>query len=79
MSAPYHVVSVGSMAEEEAYPEEGIRFDTWKAQAVTASASGIGIIPGGHKDGLAPSEQLNGTGVTAYSCHPVVVTTELGR
>lgn len=90
-SAPSRVVSVSSMAEEGAYPEEGIRFDTWKAPQ--AAASSIDMIPDGYEDGLAYgqsklanllfvqqlAEQLNGTGVTAYSCHPGIVMTELSR
>ena len=86
-SAPSRVVSVSSMAEEGAYPEEGIRFDTWKA------ASDSNSIPDGYEDGIAYgqsklanilfaqelAEQLNGTSVTAYSCHPGIIMTELSR
>jgi NAD(P)-dependent dehydrogenase (short-subunit alcohol dehydrogenase family) len=83
-SAPSRVVSVSSSAEEFAYTE-GMRFDLWKPKA--------GKMPADYEDGLAYgqsklanllfarelSSQLRDKRVTAYSCHPGVITTELGR
>ena len=85
-SAPARVVSVSSMAERGAY-EEGIRFSSWKPQGENK------VAPADYEDGLAYgqsklaniffakelAEHLSGTGVTAYSCHPGIIMTELGR
>ena len=82
-SAPSRVVSVSSMAEMASYQPEGIRFDMWKADKR----------PDDYEDGAAYGQsklanllfakelasQLNGTGATAYSCHPGVIQTELAR
>ena len=82
-SAPSRVVSVSSMAEMGSYQPEGIRFDMWK----------VNKQPADYEDGAAYGQsklsnllfakelakQLNGTGVTAYSCHPGVIQTELSR
>jgi NAD(P)-dependent dehydrogenase (short-subunit alcohol dehydrogenase family) len=84
-SAPSRVVSVSSVAEEGAYKPDGIRFDTWKPSN--------GDIFSDYEDGLAYGQsklanilfakelasRLNGTGVTAYSCHPGVIKTGLSR
>eukprot|EP00977_Amphora_coffeiformis_P018537 scaffold6566_cov125-Amphora_coffeaeformis.AAC.3 len=82
-SAPSRVVSVSSMAEMGSYQPEGIRFDMWKVDQQ----------PVDYEDGAAYGQsklanllfakelaaQLNGTGVTAYSCHPGVIQTGLSR
>jgi len=83
-SAPSRVVSVSSLAEEGAPQPDGLRFSSWKPK------NGI---PVDYEDGVAYGQsklanimfaselakRLNGTGVTAYSCHPGVIMTELGR
>jgi len=82
-SAPSRVVSVSSMAEMGAY-EEGMRFEDWSTG---------GKMPIGYEDGRAYGQSKlanlmwanelakrnNGTGVTAYACHPGVIITELMR
>jgi len=88
-SAPSRVISVSSMAEKAAYEGDGIRFDTWKAP-VKRTEKGISEW---YEDGVAYGQsklanilfvkelatQLNGTGVTAYSCHPGIVVTKQSR
>lgn len=78
------IVSVSSFAESSA-PESGMVFDQWVPQN--------GIMPETYEDGLAYgqsklanlmyarelSSQLNGTGVSAYACHPGIIATELTR
>ena len=78
------IVSVSSFAESGA-PESGMVFDQWVPQN--------GIMPETYEDGLAYgqsklanlmyarelSSQLNGTGVSAYACHPGIIATELTR
>lgn len=85
-SSPSRVVSVSSLAEMGAYENDGIRFETWKP-------SKSDTVPSDYEDGIAYGQsklanifftkelaaRLNGTGVTAYSCHPGVIVTELGR
>ena len=82
-SAPSRIVSVSSMAEMGGY-EEGFRFQDWRP------TNGM---PESYEDGRAYGQsklanlmwteelanRLNGTGVTAYSCHPGVIQTELSR
>lgn len=79
-SAPARVVSVSSAAESQAYAE-GIRFDLWEARGED------------YEDGNAYGQsklanllfarelahRLEGTGVSAFSCHPGIIVTELGR
>lgn len=83
-SAPSRVVTVSSMAEMGAY-EDGFRFDEWKIDN--------GIMPESYEDGKAYGQsklanlmftselakRMNGTGVTAYSCHPGIIKSDLGR
>jgi NAD(P)-dependent dehydrogenase (short-subunit alcohol dehydrogenase family) len=83
-SAPSRVISVASLSEEMAHPE-GMRFNHWKPNA--------GKMPADYEDGAAYgqsklanllfarelSSQLQDKGVTAYSCHPGVISTELFR
>lgn len=83
-SAPSRIVSVTSMAEMGSY-EEGFRFQDWRPAN--------GIMPESYEDGRAYGQsklanlmwteelanRLNGTGVTAYSCHPGIIETELSR
>lgn len=78
------IVSVSSIAEEGA-PESGFQFEDWLPVD--------GTMPSTYEDGafygqskLANlmyatelSENLNLTGVSVYSCHPGVITTELSR
>jgi len=78
------IVSVSSMAETSA-PTPGIVFDQWVPTN--------GIMPDSYEDGEAYgqsklanlmytnelSANLNGTNVSAYSCHPGVIKTELVR
>jgi NAD(P)-dependent dehydrogenase (short-subunit alcohol dehydrogenase family) len=79
-SAPARVVAVSSAAESQAY-EAGIRFDLWEQRGAD------------YEDGKAYGQsklanllfarelahRLEGTGVTAYSCHPGIIETELSR
>eukprot|EP00854_Cymbomonas_tetramitiformis_P010138 gene10138-11995_t len=79
-SAPARIVSVSSAAEAAAY-DEGMRFDLWTQRGDD------------YEDGKAYGQsklanvlfarelaaRLAGTGVTAYSCHPGVIKTELAR
>lgn len=81
-SSPSRIVALSSSAHVSAY-EEGIRFDMWLPTS----------IPPEYEDGRAYGQsklaqllfakelatQLDGTGVTAYSCHPGVISTELSR
>jgi NAD(P)-dependent dehydrogenase (short-subunit alcohol dehydrogenase family) len=81
-SAPSRVVSVSSMAERGSY-KEGFRFSDWRVNGM----------PESYEDGRAYGQsklanvvwtkelayRLNGTGVTAYSCHPGVIDSDLGR
>jgi NAD(P)-dependent dehydrogenase (short-subunit alcohol dehydrogenase family) len=90
-SAPSRVVAVSSSAEEFAFAE-GIRFDQWQPTKTTSS-SWSPSLPPPDEDGLAYGQsklanllfvrelakQLDGSGVTAYSCHPGVIQTELFR
>uniref|UniRef100_A0A7R9WJQ3 Uncharacterized protein n=1 Tax=Pseudictyota dubia TaxID=2749911 RepID=A0A7R9WJQ3_9STRA len=83
-SAPSRVVALSSSAESGSYPE-GMRFDLWKPSGGERDED--------YEDGMAYgqsklaailfarelAERLEGTGVTAYSCHPGIITTELGR
>lgn len=79
-SAPARVVSVSSGAEEGSY-EGGFRFDLWtqrgddyedgKAYAQSKLANALFA--------RELAKRLDGTGVTAYSCHPGVIQTELTR
>eukprot|EP00567_Pseudictyota_dubia_P000717 CAMPEP_0197464354 /NCGR_PEP_ID=MMETSP1175-20131217/63979_1 /TAXON_ID=1003142 /ORGANISM="Triceratium dubium, Strain CCMP147" /LENGTH=526 /DNA_ID=CAMNT_0043000333 /DNA_START=87 /DNA_END=1668 /DNA_ORIENTATION=+ len=83
-SAPSRVVALSSGAESGSYPE-GMRFDLWKPSGGERDED--------YEDGMAYgqsklaailfarelAERLEGTGVTAYSCHPGIITTELGR
>ncbi|KAL7518002.1 hypothetical protein ACHAWF_000171, partial [Thalassiosira exigua] len=78
------VVSVSSMAEGGA-PESGFVFEDWLPAK--------GVRPAGYEDGVAYGQsklanlmyatelahRLNGTGVSVYSCHPGVITSELSR
>ena len=82
-SAPSRVVSVSSVAEMASYQPEGVRFDMWNVDKQ----------PVDYEDGAAYGQsklanllftkelakRLNDTGVTAYSCHPGVIQTELSR
>lgn len=77
------VISVSSSAEANAPPVGGIRFDRWKTQKM----------PDDYEDGemygqskLANimfarelAERWKDDGVEAYSCHPGVIATDLGR
>ncbi|KAG8460793.1 hypothetical protein KFE25_010848 [Diacronema lutheri] len=79
-SAPARVISVSSAAESQAYAA-GIRFDLWGERGAE------------YEDGRAYGQsklanvlfarelahRLEGTRVTAYSCHPGIIKTELGR
>ena len=79
-SAPARVVAVSSAAEAQAYAE-GMRFDLWETRGAD------------YEDGRAYGQsklanilfarelaaRLEGTGVTAYSCHPGIIETELSR
>ena len=84
-SAPSRILSVSSMAEQGAY-EEGFRFHEWMPID--------GQMPEAYEDGKAygqsklanamfanelSSTVFKDTGVTAYSLHPGVILTELGR
>ena len=84
-SAPSRVVSVASVSEGQSY-KEGFRFDEWMPEN--------GLIPDAYEDGTAygqsklanvmfanelSSTVFKDTGVTAYSLHPGVIRTELGR
>eukprot|EP00978_Attheya_sp_CCMP212_P000711 scaffold1422_cov48-Attheya_sp.AAC.3 len=91
-SAPSRVVAVSSSAEEFAFAE-GIRFDQWQPAKPASSSWSPSLPPPDYEDGLAYGQsklanllfvrelakQLNGSGVTAYSCHPGVIQTELFR
>eukprot|EP00554_Chaetoceros_debilis_P013114 CAMPEP_0194121416 /NCGR_PEP_ID=MMETSP0150-20130528/46998_1 /TAXON_ID=122233 /ORGANISM="Chaetoceros debilis, Strain MM31A-1" /LENGTH=398 /DNA_ID=CAMNT_0038813845 /DNA_START=134 /DNA_END=1330 /DNA_ORIENTATION=- len=86
-SSPSRVVSVSSLAEEGAYPADGVRFSTWKP------TTSNGDVPADYEDGIAYGQsklsnllfakefasRLEGTGVTAYSCHPGVIITDLAN
>merc|ERR1712176_1396807 len=86
-SAPSRVVSVSSLAELGGYETDGVRFTTWKPSVKD------GEIPEDYEDGVAYGQsklanilfareyasRMVGTGVTAYSCHPGTIKTELGR
>lgn len=86
-SAPSRVVAVSSVAEEGAYPSEGIRFETWKPvnrEQAIAMRYEDGVAYGQSKLANALfakelAERWNGQGVTAYSCHPGVIVSELTR
>jgi retinol dehydrogenase-12 len=79
-SAPARVIAVSSAAEAQAYAE-GIRFDLWETRGAD------------YEDGNAYGQsklsnilfarelakRLEGSGVTAYSCHPGIIETELAR
>lgn len=74
------VIAVSSMAEMNSF-KEGIRFDMWRTKGDD------------YEDGLAYgqsklanilfvrelAERMQGTGVTAYSVHPGIIMTDLGR
>jgi len=82
-SVPSRVVSVSSMAEIGSY-KEGFLFSDWRVDDK---------MPESYEDGRAYGQsklanlmwtselarRLNGTGVTAYSCHPGVIDSDLGR
>jgi len=84
-SAPSRIISVSSMAEQGA-PDIGMRFGDWWLPRDA-------VIPNDYEDGVAYgqsklanimyakelSKTLNGTGVSIYSLHPGVITTELSR
>lgn len=84
-SAPSRIISVSSMAEQGA-PESGMNFKDWWVPK-------DGVMPVDYEDGVAYAQSklanlmyarelakyLNGTGVTVYSLHPGVITTELSR
>ncbi|GAX16462.1 retinol dehydrogenase 11 [Fistulifera solaris] len=86
-SAPSRVVAVSSIAEQGAYQPDGFRFELWKPLNVEHATSM------GYEDGMAYgqsklanamfakelAEQLKEHGVTAYSCHPGVIVSELTR
>jgi len=81
-SSPSRIVALSSSAHISAY-KEGMRFDMWLPTS----------IPPEYEDGRAYGQsklaqllfakelakKLEGTGVTAYSCHPGVIGTELSR
>lgn len=85
-SAPSRVVSVSSMAEQNSFKLEGIRFESFKPETSDAP-------PSDYEDGVAYSQsklanilfarelasRLEDKGVTAYSCHPGVIKTDLFR
>ena len=81
-SSPSRVIALSSSAHVSAY-DQGIRFDMWRPSS----------IPEDYEDGKAYGQsklaqllfakelakRLEGTGVTAYSCHPGVIRTDLTR
>uniref|UniRef100_A0A7S4HIJ7 Oxidoreductase n=1 Tax=Odontella aurita TaxID=265563 RepID=A0A7S4HIJ7_9STRA len=83
-SAPSRVIAVSSGAEEGSYPG-GIRPDLWRPEN--------GIMNDDYEDGMAYGQsklanllfarefasRMEGTGVSAYSCHPGIVVSELSR
>jgi len=83
-SSPSRIVALSSSAERSSY-EEGIRFDLWNpTNSIMSPEYEDGKAYGQSK--LAQllfakelSKKLEGTGVTAYSCHPGVIKTELTR
>lgn len=82
-SAPSRIVSVSSMSEMGGY-EEGFRFQDWRPTNGKPESYEDGRAYGQSKlANLMWTEELairwNGTGVTAYSCHPGVIETELSR
>ncbi|KAJ1633086.1 hypothetical protein T492DRAFT_590501 [Pavlovales sp. CCMP2436] len=79
-SAPARVVSVSAKAESQAY-DEGIRFDLW-AQRGADYEDGKAYGQSKLANFLFAREaaaRLDGSGVTAYSCHPGIIKTELVR
>ncbi len=86
-SAPSRVVAVSSLAEQGAYQPDGFRFELWKPLNVEHATAM------GYEDGMAYgqsklanalfakelAEQLKEYGITAYSCHPGIVVSELTR
>merc|ERR1712176_606040 len=93
-SAPSRVVSVSSLAEVAAYETDGVRFTTWKPSLAKKDDDGGEMkMPEDYEDGVAYGQsklanilfarelasRMEGTGVTAYSCHPGTIKTELGR
>lgn len=82
-SAPSRVVAVSSGAESGSYPE-GMRFDLWRPDGQRGDEYEDGKAYGQSK--LANlmfirelAARLEGTGVSAYSCHPGVIVSELDR
>ena len=75
------VVAVSSAAEEGAFEPEGMKFELWEEKGPS------------YEDGAAYgqsklanllfakelAERMKGTGVTAYSCHPGIIKTDLSR
>lgn len=86
-SAPSRVIAVSSIAEEGAYQPEGFRFELWKPAGIDHAMAL------GYEDGLAYgqsklanalfakelAEQLREQQVTAYSCHPGIIISDLTR
>eukprot|EP00911_Craspedida_sp_UC1_P000333 UC1_evm1s255 len=79
-SAPSRVVAVSSTAERGSYPQ-GFEYSDWVSRPkdyedgrAYAQSKLANIL-----DTRALAEKLKGTGVTAYSCHPGIIETELGR
>jgi len=81
------VVAVSSAAEEGAYMPEGMKFETWKPESKEHA------FDMGYEDGNAYGQsklanilfakelaaRYSTEGVTAYSCHPGVIKSELSR
>mmetsp|Transcript_22190 Transcript_22190/g.52182 ORF Transcript_22190/g.52182 Transcript_22190/m.52182 type:complete len:423 (+) Transcript_22190:231-1499(+) len=81
------VVAVSSAAEEGAYMPEGMKFETWKPESKEHA------FEMGYEDGNAYGQsklanilfakelaaRYSTEGVTAYSCHPGVIKSELSR
>lgn len=84
-SAPSRVISVSSISNTMA-PESGVVPTTWRAQRAVPEDYEDGAAYGQSKlsnvlfaQGLAEREAEIGSGVTAYSCHPGLVLSELER
>lgn len=79
-SAPSRVISVSSAAESQAYAE-GMRFDLWEQRGADyedGNAYGQSKLAN-YLFAKELAHRMEGSGVTAYSCHPGIITTELGR
>jgi len=80
-SAPARVVSVSSAAQQAAY-DAGIRFDLWASGKTDEYEDGAAYGQSKLANILFARELASregAAGITAFSCHPGIIKTELGR